>query len=303
MSRTVPTVTDKYVVTLGPKCHVLCTDALTGQRKWMLDLVTDFGATVPPWYAGQCPLIDDGRAIIAVGSDDVLMMAVDCESGEIVWRTPNEPGWRMSHSSVMPMQIGGRRTYVYVAHGGVAGVAADTGELLWSTDAWKIMIATVPSPVVLGSERIFLSGGYNAGSMMLQLNEVGGRIAPEPLWRLKAKVFGAAQQTPILYRGNLYGVRPSGELVCLDLSGRVVWSSGSTHRFALGPFLIADGLIFLMNDHGVLTLAEATASGYNQLAQAKVLDGPESWGPMALVGGRLIVRDLTRVVCLDVGRR
>ena len=27
MSRTVPAVTDKYVVALGPKCHVMCLDA------------------------------------------------------------------------------------------------------------------------------------------------------------------------------------------------------------------------------------------------------------------------------------
>jgi outer membrane protein assembly factor BamB len=29
-------------------------------------------------------------------------------------------------------------------------------------------------------------------------------------------------------------------------------------------------------------------------------DGVDCWGPMALVGGRLIVRDMTRMVCLDV---
>ena len=33
MSRTVPAVTDKYVVTIGPKCHVMCVDALSGDFK------------------------------------------------------------------------------------------------------------------------------------------------------------------------------------------------------------------------------------------------------------------------------
>ncbi|GAG51327.1 unnamed protein product, partial [marine sediment metagenome] len=41
--------------------------------------------------------------------------------------------------------------------------------------------------------------------------------------------------------------------------------------------------------------------GYVPLAQAKVLeDGHEAWGPLALAGGRLILRDLTRMVCLDL---
>ncbi len=300
MSRSVPAVTDRYVVTIGPKCHVLCVDAATGVSKWMLDLVKDFGATVPPWYAGQSPLIDGGRAIIAVGGPEVLMMAVDCESGQIVWKTPNEPGWRMSHSSVMPMTFAGKRMGVYCANGGVVGVSLDDGKLLWQTDAWKIRIATIPSPLILSGGRIFLSGGYNAGCMMLQLKEQDGRIVAQPLWRLEAKVFGSPQQTPILYGGRIYGVRPNGELVCLDEDGNVLWQSGSVHRFGLGPYMIADGLILLMNDRGVLTLTEATPAGYRQLAEAKVLDGRESWGPMALAGGRLIVRDLTRMVCLNV---
>ena len=64
--------------------------------------------------------------------------------------------------------------------------------------------------------------------------------------------------------------------------------------------MIAKELIYVMNDSGLLTLAVASPDGYNQLAQAQVLDGHDSWGPMAMAGGRLIVRDLTRMVCVDV---
>ena len=38
------------------------------------------------------------------------------------------------------------------------------------------------------------------------------------------------------------------------------------------------------------------------LAQSQVLKGRESWAPLALAGGRLIARDLTRMACLDVAR-
>jgi len=55
-----------------------------------------------------------------------------------------------------------------------------------------------------------------------------------------------------------------------------------------------------MNDTGRLTLAEASAEEYRQLAEANVLSGHDSWGPMAVAGGRLIARDLTRMVCLDI---
>jgi outer membrane protein assembly factor BamB len=58
-----------------------------------------------------------------------------------------------------------------------------------------------------------------------------------------------------------------------------------------------------MNDSGLLRLIQAAPDKYALLAQAQVLKGRESWGPLALANGRLIARDLTRMVCLDVAKR
>ncbi|MBN2581078.1 MAG: PQQ-like beta-propeller repeat protein [Pirellulales bacterium] len=303
MSRTVPAVTDKYVLALGPKCRVCCLDPDTGKEKWLIDLVEQFGATVPQWYAGQCPMIDGDRAVLAPGGD-ALLVALDCETGKVLWKSPNPHTWTMTHSSIVPMEFAGKKTYVYCGKGGVAGVAADDGSILWQTDAWKISIATVPSPVILPDGKIFLSGGYNAGAMILQLAEQGGKIAVAVAAKIPPKTFGSTQQTPIFYNGYLYGVRDKDrQLVCLDASGKEVWRSGSEHRFGLGPYLIADGLIYVLDDDGVLTLAEAAPQGYRQLAQARVLDGHDAWGPMALVGSRLILRDFTRMTCIDIGEK
>jgi outer membrane protein assembly factor BamB len=136
--------------------------------------------------------------------------------------------------------------------------------------------------------------------MMIKLVESGARITTEEVFRLKPQVFGADQQTPIFHEGHIYGVRPDGQLTCLNLSGDVLWTSTSAQKFGLGPYVIADGLIYVMNNSGLLTLAEAATTGYTPLAQAKVLEGPESWGPMAIASGRLILRDLNRMICLDV---
>ncbi len=299
-SRTVPTVSGDAVVGFGPKSHVTCLDAATGELRWQLDLVRDFGATTPPWYAGQCPLVDGDRVILAPGAPDALLLAVDLRSGAVVWRTDNPQGWGMTHSSIVPATLAGRRMLTYCAKGGVVGVDPADGALLWKTTEWKIGIATVPSPVPIGDDRLFLCGGYNAGSLMLRIEREADRMVARTLWRLGPEVFGAAQQTPVLYRDHIYGVRPDGQLVCLDLDGRPVWTSGAAHTFGLGPFLVAQDLVFAMNDDGELTLARASPAGFARLAHAKVLAGAESWGPMALAGGRLLVRDLTRMVCLDV---
>ena len=303
MSRTVAAVVGDYVISLGPKCHVVCWDAQTGRSHWLLDLVLDYGATVPHWYAGQCPLIDNDRLILAPGGD-ALVMAVDYRSGEVIWKSPNPHKWAMTHVSIVPMEFAGRRMYVYCGSGGVAGVSADDGEILWETTSWKIRMATCPSPVILPQGRIFCCGGYNSGAMMLQLKEQPDGIAVETLFKLNPRQFSSEQQTPVFFDGHLYGVRQSDEqLVCLDLQGNEVWNSGRD-KFGAAPYMIADGLIFAMDDHGWLTMAEATADGYQRLARAEVIEhGHTAWGPMAMVAGRLIVRDMTQMVCLGVAEK
>jgi len=88
--------------------------------------------------------------------------------------------------------------------------------------------------------------------------------------------------------------------VCLDLDGNEQWNSGDL-KFEHGPYMIADDLIFALSGHGLLAVAEATHEAFRPLAQYQVFeDAVDAWGPMAMVSGRLIVRDMTRMVCLDV---
>ena len=300
VTRTVPTLTDKYLVAMDSKCNVLCLDATSGKLLWSINLVREYGATVPQWYAGQCPLIDDNRVILAPGGPEALLLAVDLATGKPLWRTPNPRGWKMTHSSVMTMEIGGRPTYVYCGSAGVLGVSAKDGAILWESTDWKISIATVPSPLVLPEGWVLLTGGYNAGSVLLQLKETGGVLAPQVGYKLAPEVFGATQHTPILLDGNIYATRANGQFVCLSPAGEVRWTSPAGDSFGLGSFLFADGLFFILNGDGRLTLADPSAGSFHPLAQAQVLKGGESWAPMALADGLLLVRDLNRLACLDV---
>jgi outer membrane protein assembly factor BamB len=206
----------------------------------------------------------------------------------------------MTHSSIMPMTFASRQLYVYCANKGVVGVDAKDGTLVWETTEWKIGIATVPSPVPLPEGRIFLTGGYGAGSLLLQLEDNAGKVTPRTLVKLTPEIFGATQHTPILKDGRLYGARADGRFVCLGLDGKVIWASGPGETFGLGGFLIAGDLIIALNDSGRLRLLEASPARCNVLGEVEVLSGRESWAPPTLAGDRLLVRDSTRLICLDL---
>jgi outer membrane protein assembly factor BamB len=306
MSRTVPAIKDGHVVTIGPRCHVVCWKATTGVCSWSIDLVGEHGASEPRWYAGQCPLIDQQQVILAAGGE-ALLIAVDLQTGDVLWESPNPRGWKTTHASVMVADHHGRRSYIYCGSGGVAAVAADDGSLLWDSDQWPTIFATCPSPVALPDNQVFLCSGYGrtVGSLMLKVLDEDGEFHVEPVFSLKPRQFNSEHHTPIFFDGHLYGVRKAGggQLVCLDLMGREIWNSGGD-RFGHGPYLIADGRIFVMDDHGWLTMAEATPAGYQRLGRHELLtDGHDAWGPMALVAGQLIARDMTRMTCVDLARR
>ncbi|MBL9134238.1 MAG: PQQ-binding-like beta-propeller repeat protein [Verrucomicrobiales bacterium] len=301
LTRTVPTVVGDRVVAMGPKCHVLCVKAGDGEFVWGIDLVKDHGATIPPWYTGQCPLVDGDRVILAPGGPEALLMAVELGTGKVVWKTPNLREWKMTHASVVPMTIGGSKFYLYCASAGVVAVRAEDGSVAWETGQWKINIATVPTPVPIDGDRYFFTGGYNAGSLLLKFSVQGGTLSAEEVFRVKADVFGATQHSPIWRNGVLYGIRADGRFVCLTPEGKVAWESGPETNFGLGPLLMArDGLIFALDDGGSLSLIEASPEAYRPLATARIMDGHECWAPLALASGRLLARDLTRMVCLQV---
>jgi len=92
-----------------------------------------------------------------------------------------------------------------------------------------------------------------------------------------------------------------GQFVCYKPDGALVWSSGQENRFGLGPFLLADRKFYLLGDDGVLTMIQADAAKYQQLGQARIFDGQDAWGPLALAGTRLLLRDSKRMACIEIG--
>jgi outer membrane protein assembly factor BamB len=317
-SRTIPAVSaslpgragglKRYVVTIGPCGQVMCVDAQTGEFIWGIDLEREYGAKVPLWYTAQCPLIDKDIVVLAP-CGEVLMLGVSVITGEVLWKTPNTPGFRMSHTSIMPMTIGNREIYVYSAIGGICGVAANgdkRGQLLFHDDAWNHDVIA-PSPVTFPDGRIFLTAGYGAGSMMLRISEYNNGFHTEMLYEHTPREgLACEQQTPLLYKGFLFGILPNdagplkSQFVCYNPEGDFRWASGKEYQFGLGPFLAADNLLFILKDNGTLLLAEASVDHFVPLSSAKVLDGNDAWGPLALASGRLLVRDSRQLVCLDV---
>ncbi len=301
ITRTVPAVDGRFVFSLDPKAVLHCTDARTGKQVWRKSLVTEYKASIPSWYNGQNPLLEEDRIIVATGGDAILV-ALDKPSGKEIWRTPNPGRLLMSHCSVMPAVLGGVRQYLYGTLNGPLGVSVNDGKPLWEFPR-RFNVAVAPSPIAVDPERVFMTGSYDAGCVMVRIRRTGDAFKVEAAFDMKNNEWNSEVHTPVVYKGHMFaiGKKKRGLFTCLSLDGKEVWTSEGKASFGLGSYFLADGMFFVLDgDSGKLRLIEASTTGYNELASAQVLGGQEVWAPMALSGGKLVLRDLTRMVCVDV---
>ena len=84
----------------------------------------------------------------------------------------------------------------------------------------------------------------------------------------------------------------------MDVDGKVLWAGEDD--FGFGPCVIVNDVIYAMDDHGRLVLIKATERGYNKLSEYQVLDGHDSWGPIAIVDNKMILRDLKQMICFEI---
>jgi outer membrane protein assembly factor BamB len=310
LSRTIPAVNEKYVVTIGPKCQVMCVDRITGDLKWGIDLETEYGTEVPFWYTGQCPLLDGDTAVIAPGGR-ALVAGLDCRTGKPVWEVPNPHKWKMSHSSVMKATVEGKKMYIYFAIGGICGISSsgpDAGKELWEIAGFAPAVVA-PSPLVLEGGRILLTAGYGAGSAMIRVSRKGSGWSAEILQHYKpSEGISTEQQTPVFYKGTVFAILPNdaggrrNQFIAVSPTDgtKILMTSGKNERYGLGPYIVADDKFFILDDDGELTIARASASGFTILDKARILVGQDAWGPVAITGGYLLARDSKQLVCLDI---
>lgn len=312
-SRTIPMLYDGRVVSIGPEGHVMCCDAVSGELHWTLDMKHKYGAEIPFWYTGQCPYISaEGTLVVAPSGAETLMAGIDVTNGEVKWETPNTMKYKMSHSSVMPMTLGGKRQYVYVGVGGVCGVSAegsDEGTLLWHCEKWQPSVVA-PSPLQLSNNQIFLVAGYGCGGALLSVSGSGSNWTASIVEQYKAdKGLSCEQQTPILCNGMLITVIPKDggsmreRLVCYSPTNlhEPIWNSAADERFGLGPFAVIGEHLFVFKEDGELYVYKLNQKGMTLTRKQRIMEeGIDAWGPIAYADGCIIVRDSKNIVCLKI---
>lgn len=306
-SRSTPTVTEKYIYTVGMMGHLYCIDRESHEAVWHRELPKDFPPMGnPKWGYSQAPFVHGNLVIVAPQSREGFVVAFDRLTGDVVWKTGRlgSPGY----SSPIVTELAGVEQVVMVNAGkpGVSGLSLEDGSVLWSYDEWTCRIP-IPFATPLPGNRLFITGEYGAGSAMLEIERNGEAFQVNELYTTQE--CGSQIHQPLLHDGYLYmnsnGNNRNDGMLCLSLDGEMMWRTRGNRdlpRFERGGLLMAGNRIVNFDGkRGTLHLIEPSPEGYREVASAQILEGQRMWSPMALSRGKLLVRNQEEMICIDLG--
>ncbi|MGH1364762.1 MAG: PQQ-binding-like beta-propeller repeat protein [Calditrichia bacterium] len=290
--RSTPTYNDGmiYVYSTFGVLHAL--NAENGQAMWQKDVAKIASGEMPRWGYCTSPLIEGNSVIVeAGGGNGKSMVAFDRKSGELLWMGGNDVA---GYSSPIAVTINDVRQIVCFTGSKLMGLAPDNGKILWETE-WKTSYdVNAATPLFIAPNRIFISSEYDVGAGLYAINGDASGMRAEQLW--KTRGMKNKMSTSVYHDGSIYGF-DGKTLKCIDLAtGEDRWRQ---RGFGEGSLIYADGHIIVLGDKGTLAIAEATSDSYKEVSSAKVMDG-KSWTVPALAGGRLYLRNVNEILCINL---
>jgi outer membrane protein assembly factor BamB len=314
-SRSTPIVDGNNVYTCGPLGDLYCISTSTHKPVWNKNIWKDFGGDqLPRWAITQNPLIYRNFVIVASQTSQAGVVAYDKLTGELKWKSAALSGG-VGYVSPSIVKVGGEDHLVMItasvgrgrsaSGGSVNGIDPLSGKVLWTYGNWQCSIP-VPHAVDAGEGRVLITGGYSAGAAMIKVQkQEDGSYGVTELF--KNVNFGSHTQPPILYKDHFYAQYTINErsdgLVCMTMDGQVKWKTGDEPPFNKGGSILADGLLLSVDGDKMLYLIEPDPSGFKPLASAEMLESGENWAPIALVDGKLLIRDQKNLKCVAVAQQ
>jgi outer membrane protein assembly factor BamB len=279
--------------------------------RWKKNVRTEFDGKPGIWAYAESPLIDGDVLVCTPGGDKATLLAVNKKNGETIWKAPlpkgeaaggrgSMAGNTAAYASPIVATVGGVKQYIQFLHGGLVGVSAKDGKLLWHYDGVKgITNCTTP---LFHDGSVFVSAAGRgrsptSGSALVKLTASDGGITPKEVYHIQdlANHHGGV----VRVGGYVYGTSNSG-LVCIDFkTGETKWQNRSVGK---GSIAAADGRLYVRSEDGPIALVEATPAGYKEISRFEQPDrsGKKAWPHPVIAGGRLYVRDQGVLLCFDV---
>lgn len=303
--RSTPTVDGDRVYVISSDGKLVCTDSVNGTVQWKKDLKADFAGKTGSWAYAESPLIDGDVLVCTPGGETATLVALDKKTGTVIWKAPvaGLPGGKRrsyataAYSSVIVAGVGNTRQYIQFLSGGVVGISAKDGKLLWHYDNPANGTANCSTPI-FHDGAVFAASAYGTGGGLAKIvTEAGGGFRAEQAYFVKPMQNHHGGM--VLVGDHIYGTG-ANTLLCVEFkTGKIAWQERSVGK---GSVAYADGHLYVRSEGGPIALVEATPAGYREKGRFDQPDrsSKRAWAHPVIAGGRLYLRDWDVLLCYDI---
>lgn len=294
-SRSTPTCDNGVIYHLGETGRLAAFESESGKELWYRELIEEFDAEDPEYGYSESVLIDGDYLYTQPAGSKGFQICLDKHNGELIWANTEIPGSK-GYTSTVILEFGSYRQIIGASSNCYYGVDSRTGKLLWKVDFENSQGLNIADAIVY-NDYVFISSGYGNGCMLVKLKFSGKEIITETVWQSES--MDNHHGGIILHNGYLYGSGSNSRgWFCLDfLTGEQLWKSNGK-----GSVTYADGMLYLLEERGIMKLVQATPDTYNLKGEYQVPEGGEGmcWAHPVVCGGRLYIRHADRLFAYDI---
>ena len=290
--RATPTWADGVVYALGATGELRALDEDKGRTIWRINILDDNGATNLDWGMAASPLVTGNSVVVLPGGPDGRsVVAYARRTGQRMW---SMLGDKQAYSSPMLVTLGGVQQILVFAATRLMGLSPDGSGVLWDFPWQTPFDINAGQPILVGSNRVFLSSGYGTGAAVIEVKPQGSGFTVTEIWRnnrMKNQFTSS-----VLHDGFVYGLDES-IMACLDVvTGELRWKGG---RYGHGQVLLASGHLIVLTEDGDLALVRATPERHEEIARFPAIEG-KTWNHPAIGEGYLLVRNIAEMAAFDL---
>jgi outer membrane protein assembly factor BamB len=259
-----------------------CLD-LEGNVRWR-----NTGITYEPVHGngGSPILVDDLLVFSCDGGDVRFVVALDKETGKVVWKTdrPGEPSRKFSFSTPLLIDVRGRKQIISPGSDMVGAYDPRTGKEIWQV-RYEGGYSIIPRPVY-GLGLVFICTGYGVPNLLAIRPDGDGDVTDtHVVWRTRKAAPHAP--SPLLVGEELYMVSDRGMVSCLDAStGRLYWQESIGGNYSASP-ICGGGYVYFQSEEGTGVVLKA-GKQFQRVARNAL--GERTLASYAAVDGALFIR-------------
>ena len=289
--RSTPAIHGDRIYVLSSRGRLMALHTGNGAEIWKVDFQDAFESKLPNWGFSSSPLVLEDQLIVETGgSGPRAVSSFDAQTGQLNWSAKDD---KIVYSSPQVMDCNGVRQLIFLTKTQL--FALDTqGNQLWSTPFGNPNGVSPALPLFVAPDLIFVSASYDAGAKVVRMKPDGPSVSVETVW--ESQVMRNHFSTSVVQDHYVFGFDKT-MFKCVDArNGEQQWVRRGLGK---GSLIQADGMLIALSERGKLHLVEVDATAYKELASHQILSG-RCWTQPSLADGRLYLRNLKEMVCLDL---